>query len=66
MTNPLNNGCKPNEHYNKSRASVLLGVSRPTLDKYITEGFIRLTLHKRLGTLSIKGTELIGFYNSRS
>lgn len=66
MTNPLNNGCKPNEHYNKSRASVLLGVSRPTLDKYINEGLIRLTLHNRLNTLSIKGTELIGFYNSRS
>lgn len=66
MTNPLNNGCKPNEHYNKSRASVLLGVSRPTLDKYIKEGLIKMSLHERLLSLTIKGTELIGFYNSRS
>ena len=66
MQNPLNNGCKPNEHYCKKRAALLLGCSRTTLDKYITEGWIRLTLHKKLGTISIKGTELIGFYNSRS
>lgn len=66
MHNPINNNCKPNEHYDKSTASRLLGISRPTLDKKITEGLIRVSLHKPSQRIRIKGTELIKFYNSIS
>ena len=45
MENPLENKCNPNRHYSKSEASRLLGISRPTLDKRITEGKIKVVLH---------------------
>jgi predicted site-specific integrase-resolvase len=63
MENPLNNGCKPNEHYGISKAAALLGVTRPTIYRYIKLGYIRLMWHKNLDTKRIKGTEIIGFYN---
>jgi predicted site-specific integrase-resolvase len=66
MQNPLNNGCKPNEHYSKSQASTLLGISRPTLDAYIRQGKIKICLHRVSDSLRIKGTELIKYYNSIS
>lgn len=66
MENPLNNNCKPNEHYNKSRSAIMLGISRPTLDKYIKQGDIKITLHRVSKKVRIKGTELIKYYNSIS
>lgn len=64
MKNPINNGCKPNEHYNKSKASSLLGISRTTLDTYISQGKIKASLHRASGFIRIRGTELIRYYNS--
>ena len=66
MENPLNNNCKPNEHYNKSESALILGISRPTLDKYIKQGDIKITLHRVSKKVRIKGTELIKYYNSIS
>ena len=66
MENPLNNGCKPNEHYSKSQASALLGISRPTLNTYIKLGRIKISLHRISHDIRIKGTELIKYYNSIS
>ena len=66
MENPLNNKCKPNEHYNKSTSAMMLGISRPTLDSYIKQGRIKLSYHKASSSLRIKGTELIKYYNSIS
>jgi predicted site-specific integrase-resolvase len=66
MENPLNNNCKPNEHYSKSESALILGISRPTLDKYIRLGIIKVNLHKISHKVRIKGTELIKYYNSIS
>ena len=66
MENPLNNGCKPNEHYGVSKAALLLGVTRPTIYRYIKLGYIKLSWHKALMANRIKGTEIIGFYNKLS
>ena len=66
MQNPMNNGCKPNEHYTKTMAARMLGVSRPTLDNYIQKGWIRMIMHRATHALRIKGTELIRYYNSIS
>lgn len=64
MENPLNNGCKPNEHYGVSESAKLLGVTRPTIYKYIRSGDLKVRLHKRLQTMRIMGTDIIRFYNS--
>ena len=64
MQNPLNNGCQPNEHYTKKKAASLLGISRPTLDNYISKGHIGMVMHRATHALRIKGTELIRYYNS--
>ncbi len=66
MENPLENNCNPNRHYSKSEASRMLGISRPTLDKRIAEGKIKIVLHRPTDALRIKGTELIRYYNSIS
>lgn len=64
MENPLNNGCKPNEHYGISKAAQLLGVTRPTIYRYIKLGDIKVHLHKKLQSIRIMGTDIIKFYNS--
>lgn len=64
MENPLNNNCKPNEHYGTTEAARLLGVTKPTIYRYISLGFIRPSLHSRKNTLRVKGSELIKYYNS--
>lgn len=66
MENPLNNGCKPNEHYGISQSAKLLGVTRPTIYKYIKTGDLKVHLHKKLLTQRIMGTDIIKFYNSIS
>lgn len=64
MENPLENNCRPTKHYSKSESARMLGISRPTLDKRIAEGKIRIVLHRPTDSLRIKGTELIKYYNS--
>lgn len=66
MENPLNNGCKPNEHYGISKAAQLLGVTRPTIYRYIKLGDLKVHLHKKLQSQRIMGTDIIKFYNSIS
>lgn len=62
MTAELPAGIRPNGRYNKSQASRILGISRPTLDKYIREGRIATLLWG--GTIYIKGLTIIKFFNS--
>ena len=66
MENPLENNCNPNRHYSKVEASRMLGISRPTLDKYISQGRIGIVLHTPSSSVRIKGKELIRYYNSIS
>lgn len=66
MENPLNNNCKPNEHYGAVEAARMLGVTKPTIYNYVKCGIIRPSLHTRKKTLRIKGSELIKYYNSIS
>ena len=66
MQNPLENNCNPNRHYSKAEASRMLGISRPTLDKYISQGRIGIVLHTPSSSVRIKGKELIRYYNSIS
>lgn len=66
MENPLNNGCRPNEHYGVSETARLLGVTRPTIYQYIKLGYLRVRLHKLKQSQRIQGTDIIKFYNSIS
>jgi excisionase family DNA binding protein len=66
MENPLNNNCKPNEHYGVVQAARLLGVTKPTLYRYVKAGDIKPCLHTKKNSLRIKGSELIKYYNSIS
>lgn len=66
MENPLNNGCKPNEHYGVTETARLLGVTRPTIYQYIKLGYLRVRLHKMKQSQRIQGTDIIKFYNSIS
>lgn len=66
MENPLNNNCKPNEHYGAVEAARMLGVTKPSIYNYIKLGFIRPSLHTKKKTIRIKGSELIKYYNSIS
>lgn len=66
MQNPLDNGCRPNNYYGVSQAAAMLGVSRPTIYKYIKDGFLKQSWHKTLMKSLIKGTEIIKFHNSIS
>ena len=66
MENPLNNGCKPNEHYSVSQTAKMLGVTRPTIYNYIKQGHFRIFLHKQTMNKRLKGIDIIKFYNSIS
>lgn len=66
MKNPLNNQCKPNEHYGATEAARILGVTRPTIYRYLMLGYIKPALFSRKNSIRIKGSELIRYYNSIS
>lgn len=66
MENPLNNGCKPNEHYSVTQTAHLLGVTRPTVYNYIKRGYFKFFWHKKTMNKRLKGTDIIKFYNEIS
>lgn len=64
MKNPINKGCKANEHYNIAETAELLGVTRPTIYRFIKDGLISPKHHSRLKSNRVKGADIIKFYNS--
>ena len=64
MTAELPQDLKLNGKYNKSATARILGISRTTLDKYISLGWIAVELNKKKNTLYIKGTSIMKFFNS--
>lgn len=55
---------KLNGRYNKSQTAKILGISRTSLDKYISLGEIRADLNRRTNKLFFKGTAIVKFFNS--
>lgn len=62
MTAELPADIRPNGRYNKSQVARILGISRTTLDKKITEGKIQCFLWNE--KIYIKGLSIIKFFNS--
>ena len=64
MTAELPDTFKLNGRYNKSQTAKILGISRTSLDKYISLGEIRAELNKRTNRLYFKGVSIAKFFNS--
>lgn len=64
MTTHLPDTFNINGRYNKSQTAKLLGISRTSLDKYISLGEIRADLNRRTNKLYFKGTSIVKFFNS--
>lgn len=66
MTAVLPTDIALNGNYNKSDTAKMLGIGRSTLDAHIAEGHIRVVRHRYSNRVSIKGREIIRFFNAES
>lgn len=55
-----------NGNYKKIEVARLLGIGRSTLDNHIKEGAIRVNRHRYTSRITIKGSEIIRFFNARA
>lgn len=54
-----------NGNYKKVEAAKILGIGRTTLDNHIKAGHIKCNLHRYTTRITIKGSEIIRFFNSK-
>lgn len=55
-----------NGNYKKIEVAKILGIGRTTLDNHIKAGQIKCNLHRYTSRITIKGSEIIRFFNSRA
>lgn len=65
MTSVLPPICE-NGNYKKIEVAKILGIGRTTLDNHIKAGQIKCNLHRYTSRITIKGSEIIRFFNSRA
>jgi predicted site-specific integrase-resolvase len=65
MTSTLPEDIKMNGNYKKVEVAKILGIGRTTLDNHIKDGVIKINYHRYTKRLTIKGSEIIRFFNSR-
>ena len=66
MTSELPDNIKANGHYKKSEVAEMLGIGRTTLDNHIKSHAIRVNKHRYSSRVTIKGSEIIRFFNAVS
>ena len=54
-----------NGNYKKVEVAKILGIGRSTLDNHIKEGQIKINHHRYTSRITIKGAEIIRFFNAR-
>ena len=54
-----------NGNYKKVEVAKLLGIGRTTLDNHIKDGEIKINRHRYTSRITIKGAEIIRFFNAR-
>lgn len=54
-----------NGNYKKVEVAKILGIGRTTLDNHIREGQIRINHHRYTSRVTIKGSEIIRFFNAK-
>lgn len=54
-----------NGNYKKVEVAKILGIGRTTLDNHIKAGDIRINIHRYTTRITIKGSEIIRFFNSK-
>jgi predicted site-specific integrase-resolvase len=54
-----------NGNYKKVEVAKILGIGRTTLDNHIKSGDIRINIHRYTTRITIKGSEIIRFFNSK-
>lgn len=65
MTSVLPDSVKLSGHYSKVETSRLLGIGRSTLDQQIACGNLRVVRHRYTKRVSIKGSEIVRWFNAR-
>jgi predicted site-specific integrase-resolvase len=55
-----------NGNYKKIEVAKMLGIGRTTLDNHIKAGDIRINIHRYTTRVTIKGSEIIRFFNARA
>lgn len=66
MTSELPDNIKLSGHYKKKEAAKMLGIGRTTLDNHIKNHNIRVNKHRYSKRVTIKGSEIIRFFNAIS
>ena len=66
MTSELPDDIKMNGHYKKKEVAEMLGIGRTTLDNHIKCNHIRVNKHRYSSRVTIKGSEIIRFFNAIS
>lgn len=56
----------PHGNYTKVETARILGIGRSTLDRMIEDGNIRVIRHRYTKRLSIKGSEIVRFFNAQA
>ena len=64
MTSELPDNIKANGHYKKKEVAQMLGIGRTTLDNHIRCNNIRVNKHRYSKRVTIKGSEIIRFFNA--
>lgn len=64
MTSVLPDNIALDGNYKKNEVAKMLGIGRTTLDNHIKEGHIRTTRHRYTTRVTIKGREVIRFFNA--
>ena len=54
-----------NGNYKKTEVAKILKIGRTTLDNHISRGEIKVNLHRYTSRVTIKGSEIIRFFNAR-
>ena len=54
-----------NGNYKKIEVAKILKIGRTTLDNHILNGEIKVNLHRYTQRVTIKGSEIIRFFNAR-
>lgn len=54
-----------NGNYKKVEVAKILGIGRTTLDNHIKAGDIRINVHRYTTRITVKGSEIIRFFNSK-
>lgn len=55
-----------NGNYKKVEVARILGIGRTTLDNHIKSGEIKINHHRYTAKITIKGSEIIRFFNARA